>query len=74
MKIKTLVTITDSKDNTDLYSLFCGAARGEYADKLKSHKSYAADLEVTLSNAFDKFAQSMFEAGMKHQKELDNKS
>ena len=71
MKIETLVKITNSKDNTDLYSLFCRAAKGEYIETTKkSHTSSdIAHLESSLNKAFDSFAQDMFDQGVKYERE-----
>ena len=70
MKIQTMVKITDSKDDTKLYDLFCRAAKGEYVNELKNDKGYAVHLEVTVGKAFDEFAQAMFDEGVKHQRSI----
>jgi len=73
MKIETLVKLTNTKDKTDLYALFCHAAQGDFVETTKKspNNSELAHLEKTVSDAFDKFAQKMFDEGRKHQKTLD---
>ena len=73
MKIQTLIKLTDTKDNTDLYDLFCCAAKGQYIETTKksSNSSDIANLEKTIGNAFDEFAMKMFNEGRKYQKTLD---
>ena len=72
MKIETLVKLTDTKDKTELYSLFCHAAQGDFAETTSksSNNSDIAHLEATVSKAFDQFAQKMFEEGRKYERAL----
>jgi len=72
MKIETMVKITNSKGNSDLYQMFCSAARGDYVAEI-SDKHAVVHLEKKVDDAFDKFAQKMFEAGMKHEREVNGK-
>ncbi|HHZ70708.1 MAG TPA: hypothetical protein EYN54_10640 [Methylococcaceae bacterium] len=53
MKIETLVKLTNTKDRTDLYLLFCEFVRGDYAEQVKGNSSDKAHLEAQVSKAFD---------------------
>jgi len=69
MDIEVEVKVKNTKRNSDLYSLFCSAYRGDFVDTSNS----GTDLEVksldnTLSIAFDEFAQKMFDEGRKYEK------
>ena len=68
MKIETMVKLSDTKGNSELYQLFCNAAKGDYVKDI-SDKHAVIHLEKSVGDAFDKFAQKMFEAGMKHERE-----
>ncbi len=72
MNIQTLVKLTNTKDKTELYSLFCFAAQGEYVEATKKSPNHSdiANLEDTVSKAFDSFAQSMFDKGREYEKSL----
>jgi len=67
MKIETLVKLSNTKDGTDLYSMFCAAARGEWVSDTKDSQA-TAELENRLSKAFDDFAQKAFDAGVEYER------
>ena len=73
MKIQTLVKLSNTKDGTELHSLFCDFVRGDYTNQSKGNSSDVAHLDHQVSKAFDSFAQKAFEEGMKYQMTLDDK-
>ena len=73
MKIETLVKLSNTKDGTDLYRLFCEFVRGDYAEQSKGNSSDIAHLEHQVSKAFDSFAQKAFDEGVKYQRAIDAK-
>jgi len=73
MKIETLVKLTNTKDRTDLYLLFCEFVRGDYAEQVKGNSSDKAHLEAQVSKAFDSFAQQAFEKGREYERTLNER-
>ncbi len=74
MKIETLVKLKDTKDKTELYTLFCHAAQGDFVETTSksSNSSDIAQLEATVGKAFDQFAQKMFDEGRKYEQSLSS--
>lgn len=72
MKIETIVKLTNTKDKTELYSLFCHAAQGDFivTTSKSGNSSDMTNLEATVDKAFDQFAQKMFEEGRKYERAL----
>lgn len=63
-----MVKLSNTKDGTDLYRLICEIARGEYKIDTQDSSSLA-HAEARISSEFDKFAQRMFDEGVKYQRE-----
>ena len=74
MEIETLVKLKNTKDKTELYTLFCHAAQGDFveATSKSSNSSDIAHLEATIGKAFDQFAQKMFDEGRKYEQALSS--
>lgn len=74
MKIETQVKLKGTKGNTDLYHLFCSAVKGDFVETTKKSGNHSdiAQLESTLSKAFDQFAQKMFDEGRKYERTVSS--
>ena len=72
MQVQTLVKLTNTKDRTELYQLFCCAAQGDFVDatKCSPNSSEIANLEDAVSKAFDSFAQQAFDKGREYERSL----
>lgn len=68
MKITVQVSVTETKGNSDLHSLFCSAANGDMVGDVKDTEK-VKKLESLVSQYFDSFAQQYFDAGRKYEKD-----
>lgn len=73
MKISIEVKVSNTTERSDLYTLFIGAAKGDFIDETKGrgigHVADVDKLESLISKKFDEFAQKYFDEGRKFEKE-----
>jgi len=69
MEIEEKVIVRNSMGRSDLGHIVFSAARGEFADTLKSEDKAAIDrIDKMIRDAFDEFAQECFDKGREYQK------
>lgn len=71
MNIKTVVTVEDTSNRCNLYTLFVHASQGDFKETIDSgDKDKINDLENTIKKEFDVFANRYFNEGRDYEKSI----